>query len=61
VTCKGPTVIGDNVVIGDRASILDGVTIGDHVHIAADSLVNSDIPENTTVAGVPGRIRGRVQ
>ena len=61
VTCKGPTLIGDNVVIGDRASILDGVTIGDNVHIAADSLVNSDIPENTTVSGVPGRIRGRAE
>lgn len=59
VTCKGPTFIGDNVVIGDRASILDGVTIGDNVHIAADSLINRDIPENSIVAGVPGRIRGR--
>jgi len=61
VTCKGPTVIGDNVVIGDRATLLDGVKIGANAHIAADTLVISDIPENTTVAGVPGRIRGHAE
>lgn len=61
VTCKGPTVIGDNVVIGDRATLLDGVKVGANAHIAADTLVISDIPENTTVAGVPGRIRGHAE
>lgn len=61
VTCKGPTLIGDNVVIGDRATVLDGVKIGANVHIAADSLINSDVPDNTIVAGVPGRIRGRTE
>lgn len=59
VTCKGPTVIGDNVVIGDRATILDGVTIGANAEIAAESLVNSDIPANSAVSGVPARIVGR--
>lgn len=61
VTCKGPTVIGDNVVIGDRATLLDGVKVGANAHIAADTLVICDIPENTTVAGVPGRIRGHAE
>lgn len=56
VTCKGPTVIGDEVVIGDRATILDGVRIGSGVRIAADSLVISDIPAGITVSGVPVRI-----
>jgi acetyltransferase-like isoleucine patch superfamily enzyme len=56
VTCKGPTSIGDFVVIGDRATILDGVKIGNNVLIAADSLVNRDLPDNSIAAGVPAEI-----
>jgi acetyltransferase-like isoleucine patch superfamily enzyme len=56
-TCKGPTFVGDFVTIGDRSTILDGVTIGNNVLIAADSLVNRDIPDNSTAAGVPVRIQ----
>ncbi len=56
VTCKGPTLIGDEVFIGDRTTILDGVRIGSRVRIAADSLVISDIPAGLSVSGVPVRI-----
>jgi acetyltransferase-like isoleucine patch superfamily enzyme len=56
VTCKGPTVIGNDVVIGDRTTVLDGVRIGDRVRIAPDSLVISDIPADLLVSGVPVRI-----
>lgn len=56
-TCKGPTVVGDFVTIGDRSTILDGITIGNNVLIAADSLVNRDIPDNSVAAGVPVRIQ----
>ena len=55
VTCKGPTILGDYVILGDRATVLDGVKIGNNVQIAADSLVNQDIPDNSVVAGVPAR------
>ncbi|RPH38927.1 MAG: hypothetical protein EHM86_08705 [Desulfobulbaceae bacterium] len=53
VTCKGPTIVGDFVTIGDRSTILDGVKIGNNVFIADDSLVNRDIPDNDAAAGVP--------
>ncbi|KAB2888735.1 MAG: hypothetical protein F9K32_15350 [Desulfobulbaceae bacterium] len=56
VTCKGPTIIGDNVIIGERTTVLDGVRIGDNVRIGADSLVLGDIPANASVSGVPVRI-----
>lgn len=53
VTCKGPTILGDFVTVGDRSTLLDGVIIGNNVQIAPDSLVIRDIPDNSVVAGVP--------
>ena len=53
---KGEIVIGDNVWIGDKATILGGVHIGNNVIIAANAVVNKDIPDNCVVAGVPARI-----
>ena len=48
--------IKDNVWIGDKATILGGVHIGNNVIIAANAVVNKDIPDNCVVAGVPARI-----
>jgi acetyltransferase-like isoleucine patch superfamily enzyme len=56
VTCKGPTIIGDNVIIGERTTILDGVQIGDNARTGADSLVLGDIPADASASGVPVRI-----
>lgn len=53
---KGPVVIGDNVWIGEKASILPGVTIGAGCIIAANSVVTKDIPANCVYGGNPGRI-----
>lgn len=53
---KGPVVIGDNVWIGDKATILPGVTIGKNSIIAANSVVTHDIPANTVAAGNPAII-----
>lgn len=47
--------IGRGVMIGAGAKILGPVRIGEGVKIAAGSLVLSDVPEHTTVAGVPAR------
>jgi len=57
ITCKGPSIIGDYVEIGNRVTILDGVKIGSHVRIADDSLVNKDVDEGKSVAGVPATIQ----
>ncbi len=53
---KGPVVIGKNVWIGDKATILPGVTIGDGVVVAANAVVTKDVPAYCVVAGNPGRI-----
>lgn len=50
---KGPVVIGKNVWIGDKATILPGVTIGDGVIVGANSVVTKDIPSYCMAAGNP--------
>src|SRR3989338_2777917 len=52
---RHPT-IGNNVVIGTGAKVLGDVTIGDNSYIGANAVVIKDIPPNSTVVGVPGRI-----
>ncbi|WP_404363745.1 serine O-acetyltransferase [Marinobacter sp.] len=49
-------VIGDDVYIGGGAKILGNVKIGSNVVIGANAVVIKDIPNNSVVAGVPGRI-----
>lgn len=56
VVSKGPVVIGKNVWIGDKATILPGVTIGDGVVIAANTVVTKDIPSFSIVVGNPAKI-----
>lgn len=53
---KGEIVIGNNVWIGDKVTILGGVHIGDNVIIGANSVVTKDVPSNTIVAGIPAKI-----
>lgn len=43
LTCRGKTVIGDNVTIGRRATLLDGVAVENHVVIAPNALVNKNL------------------
>lgn len=56
VLSKGKVNIGNNVWIGDKATILPGVTIGNGVVVAANTVVTRSIPDNCVVAGVPARI-----
>ena len=53
---KGPVIIGDNVWLGAKSSIMPGVKIGNGVVVAANAVVTHDIPDNCVVAGVPARI-----
>lgn len=50
-----PVHIGKNVWIGAGAIVMQGVTIGDNSIIAANSVVNCDIPPNSLYAGSPAR------
>ncbi len=52
---RHPT-IGNNVVIGAHATILGNIYIGDNVKIGAGSVVLKDIPPNSTVVGIPGKV-----
>lgn len=55
-TVWAPVVIGNNVWIPSRTTVLAGVTIGDDVIIGNHSLVNRDIPKGAFVAGVPVKV-----
>lgn len=50
--------IGDGVLIGAGAKVLGNITVGRCSRIAAGSVVLQDIPEKSTVAGVPAKIVG---
>lgn len=53
---KGPVIIGKNVWVGDKATILPNVNIGDGAIIGANSVVTQDIPPNAIWVGNPGRL-----
>ena len=55
-TGKRHPTIGNNVMISAGAKVLGNITIGDNTKIGAGSVVLKDIPENSTVVGVPGRV-----
>jgi serine O-acetyltransferase len=52
---RHPT-LGNNIVVGAGAKILGNITIGDNSYIGANAVVIKDVPANSTVVGVPGRI-----
>jgi acetyltransferase-like isoleucine patch superfamily enzyme len=52
---SGKVTIGANVLLGAQSTILAGVTIGDHVQVAAMSLVNKSVPAGVFVGGIPLR------
>jgi acetyltransferase-like isoleucine patch superfamily enzyme len=55
-TTKGPIIIGSDVWIGMHSCILSGVKIGNGAIIAANSVVNTDIPDFAIVAGSPAKV-----
>ena len=60
-TRKAAVAIGSNTYIGAQAVIIAGVTIGSRCVIAANSMVNRDVPDGTIVGGTPPRVLGRVE
>ncbi|HIC77280.1 MAG TPA: serine acetyltransferase, partial [Candidatus Dadabacteria bacterium] len=52
---RHPT-IGNNVIIGAGSKVLGPLKIGDNSKIGANSVVIDDIPNNSTVVGIPGRV-----
>jgi len=52
---RHPT-LGNSIVVGTGAKVLGNITIGDNSYIGANAVVIKDVPPNSTVVGVPGRI-----
>ncbi len=52
---RHPT-LGNHVVVGVGAKVLGPIEIGDYSRIGANSVVVKDVPPNSVVVGVPGRI-----
>ena len=55
----GNVMIGSRTIIGANSVIKQGVKIGDDVIIGAGAVIITDIPNNVTVVGNPGRILNR--
>jgi acetyltransferase-like isoleucine patch superfamily enzyme len=51
-----PIVIGDNVWLGAKVTVLQGVTIGNNVVVGANSVVTHDLPDNCVAIGAPARV-----
>ncbi|WP_366914309.1 serine O-acetyltransferase [Mastigocoleus sp. MO_188.B34] len=55
-TGKRHPTLGSNVTVGAGAKILGNINIGDRVRVGAITVVLKDVPSNSTVVGIPGRI-----
>jgi serine O-acetyltransferase len=52
---RHPT-LGSHVVVGAGAKVLGPIEIGDYVKIGANAVVLQDVPDHSTVVGIPGKI-----
>ena len=55
---RHPT-LGDHVVVGTGAAVIGAITIGAGSRIGAGSVVVRDVPPNSVVVGVPGKVTYR--
>jgi serine O-acetyltransferase len=55
-TGKRHPTIGNNVVIGAGARVLGNIIIGENSRVGAGSVVLRNVPDNSTIVGVPGHI-----
>jgi len=56
---NGARRVGDNVFFGAGCKTLGNIEIGNNVVVMPNSLVLTDVPDNTTIVGVPARIKLR--
>ena len=57
MTCgKRHPTLGNNVMVGSGAKVLGPFKVGDNARIAANSVVLHEVPPDSTVVGVPGRV-----
>lgn len=53
---RHPTIM-DNALIATGAKVLGSITIGENSKVGAGSVVLKDVPPNSTVVGIPGRVK----
>lgn len=53
---KGYPILGDNIYIGPGAKIIGAVKIGNNVAIGANCVVTKNIPDDSVVVGIPGKV-----
>ena len=56
IVSNGPVIIEDNVWIGEKATIMPNVHIGEGAIIGANAVVTKDVPAYAIVAGIPAKI-----
>lgn len=61
LSSKGSVLIGKNVWIGDKATILPGVTVGDGAIIAANAVVTKNVPAYAVVGGNPAKVLKQIK
>ena len=54
-TLCGGCLIGEGTLVGASATIIPGIKVGNNVIVGAGAVVTKDIPDNTTVVGIPVR------
>ncbi|MGV9199721.1 MAG: serine O-acetyltransferase [Promethearchaeia archaeon] len=52
---RHPT-LGNNIIVGTGAKIIGNISIGDNVKIGANAVVVNNVPSDSVVVGVPGRV-----
>ena len=55
-TGKRHPTLEDNIVVGAGAKVLGNIKVGANSYVGANAVVIKDVPPNSTVVGVPGRI-----
>lgn len=59
-TLAGSAAIGEDVFLGLHASVGPGVTVGSRSKVTANSCALHDVPSDSLVQGVPGRVHPRL-
>jgi acetyltransferase-like isoleucine patch superfamily enzyme len=55
------TLVKRRASIGSNATVLPGITIGEHALVGAGAVVSRDVPDFAIVAGVPARLIGDIR
>ncbi len=55
-TGKRHPTLGNNVLVGVNAAVLGDIYLGDNSKVGGGAVVVNDVPDNSTVIGIPGRV-----